>query len=323
MTEKLAENIYTFPITLPNNPLKWLNSYAIKKTGEGRNLLIDTGFNRPECSEELLAGMRELNLQPEETDVFLTHFHADHSGNAALLQSLGCRILMGSIDYAHLQRYTKKDYREQMAREGMPPEVLEEAFGSAPSSIYASAPFTAETVEDGAELCYGGYRLRCILTPGHTPGHICLYDRKYRLFFSGDHVLFDISPNICANGSVPDILSVYIDSLRRVKNLGVDLCLPAHRTTGNQTLCERVDALIAHHAARLAEAERIVRTDPGLTTYDITGKMHWRIRAKGWDEFPAGQRIFAIGEARAHLDALRAQERISCVTDERGVSRWY
>ena len=27
-------------------------------------------------------------------------------------------------------------------------------------------------------LSYGGHDLKCILTPGHTPGHMCLYDEK-------------------------------------------------------------------------------------------------------------------------------------------------
>jgi hypothetical protein len=31
--------------------------------------------------------------------------------------------------------------------------------------------------------------------PGHSPGHIGLYERKHRLFFCGDHILDRITPN--------------------------------------------------------------------------------------------------------------------------------
>lgn len=323
MSEKITENIYTFPIELPQNPLKWLNCYVIKSTGSGRNLLIDTGFNRPECSEALLAGMRELELKPEETDVFLTHFHADHSGNAALLQSLGCRIIMGRVDYEHMLGYRRIDVRNQMLREGMPEAIMDDVFGHNPAAIYVSGPFTAETVEDGDTLCYGGCRLQCIETPGHTQGHMCLYDSDHGLIFLGDHVLFDITPNICSNGRIPDILGIYMNSLRRVRALGDLRCLPAHRGMGTQSLTERVDALISHHEARIAEAEEIVKAAPGLTAYDITGKMHWHIRARNWDDFPPGQKVFAIGEAIAHLDTLVAQSRIKRVTDEAGLVRYY
>ena len=46
MATKIAENLYKQVVPLPNNPLREINAYII--TGE-RNLLIDTGFNRPEC----------------------------------------------------------------------------------------------------------------------------------------------------------------------------------------------------------------------------------------------------------------------------------
>jgi len=75
--------------------------------------------------------------------------------------------------------------------------------------------------------------------------------------------------------------------------------------------------------ARIAEAEEIVKAAPGLTAYDITGKMHWHIRARNWDDFPPGQKVFAISEAIAHLDTLVAQSRIKRVTDEAGLVRYY
>ena len=33
-------------------------------------------------------------------------------------------------------------------------------------------------LSEGDVLEYGGYKLKCILTPGHTPGHMCLYDSE-------------------------------------------------------------------------------------------------------------------------------------------------
>ena len=68
-----ADGIAAFPITLPNNPLKWLNCYVILSNKNTKNLLIDTGFNMPQCQQELLVGMQRLNLTPENTDVFMTH----------------------------------------------------------------------------------------------------------------------------------------------------------------------------------------------------------------------------------------------------------
>jgi glyoxylase-like metal-dependent hydrolase (beta-lactamase superfamily II) len=166
-----------------------------------------------------------------------------------------------------------------------------------------------DPVEDGTILEYGGRKLQCVFTPGHTPGHMCLYDRENEILFSGDHVLFHISPNICRWEGVDDSLGSYLKSLERVKSLPVRHLYPAHREeTGN--LKTRVEELEAHHAKRLLGTKEIVRDNPGLTAYDIAGKMRWSIRAKSWVDFPLTQKFFAVGEALAHLDYLEKRGEI-------------
>ena len=71
-------DIYRLEIPLPGNPLRAVNSYVIK--GGERNLIIDTGMNREECREAIDAGLRELGIDLEITDLFITHMHADHPG---------------------------------------------------------------------------------------------------------------------------------------------------------------------------------------------------------------------------------------------------
>ncbi|MFQ7103276.1 MAG: MBL fold metallo-hydrolase, partial [Anaerovoracaceae bacterium] len=79
MVTKVADNIYKKVVPLPNNPLREINAYIIKGEGQGdKNLLIDTGFNRPECEEALKSAFDELGI--EKTDVFITHLHSDHCG---------------------------------------------------------------------------------------------------------------------------------------------------------------------------------------------------------------------------------------------------
>ena len=121
--------------------------------------------------------------------------------------------------------------------------------------------------------------------------------------FTGDHVLFDITPNITEWEGVEDSLGDYLESLLRVRNYPVELALPGHRHSGNYQ--ERIGEIIAHHGRRLADTERIIREHPGLTGYEIAGLMKWKIRARSWEEFPATQKWFAVGECFSHLDYLR------------------
>ena len=83
----------------------------------------------------------------------------------------------------------------------------------------------------------------------------------------------------------------------------MELLLPAHRAeTGN--LATRVDELTAHHARRVENALETLRREPGLTAYEIAGRMAWSIRCRDWADFPLTQKFFAVGEALAHLDYL-------------------
>lgn len=84
---------------------------------------------------------------------------------------------------------------------------------------------------------------------------------------------------------------------------------PAHRAeTGD--LRQRTAELKAHHARRLEDTLRTVEKAPGLTAYQIAGRMRWSIRCRNWADFPLAQKFFAVGEALAHLDHLEAQGRV-------------
>ena len=83
MYTHIEGNIYLIPVPLPDNPLRNLNSYVIRAEGGGRHLLIDTGFRRDECRDALLAGLGELDVRLEDTDIFLTHLHSDHTSRTA------------------------------------------------------------------------------------------------------------------------------------------------------------------------------------------------------------------------------------------------
>lgn len=322
--KEVFPGVWTFPIPLPDSPLKWLNCYVIKAYSEGRDLLIDTGFRHPLCLEALKKAMARLELVPERTDVFLTHVHPDHTGNAAYLQKAGCRIFMSAVDYELelRRRHTDFAFRFRLDEGGIPEETR--LLMERNDSISALMPesFNAELVNDGDVLGRGEFELRCLAMPGHSPGHMCLYSPERKLLFLGDHVLYEISPHITALPSAPDALGDYLESLRRLSTLDVALALPAHRNFEGYSLAGRIAELIAHHEARLDETEKIVRSRGGLCAFDIAGLMTWNIRAVSWQDFPPSQQVFAYSETLSHLDYLVKRKRISC-REEAGVKYYY
>ena len=175
-----------------------------------------------------------------------------------------------------------------------------------------------ERVAEGDILQAGDYSLKVVSVPGHTPGNSMLWDEKHGIMFTGDHVLFDISPNITSWYKVKDSLSMYLDSLHKALQYDVKQALPGHRKPGNYR--ERIEELLEHHRRRIAECKKCVESMPGLTAYDIAGHMKWKIRAKNWDDFPPVQQCFAVSECLAHLDYLRNRGE---VRREEKDGRWY
>lgn len=306
MAEQILKNIYRLPIPLKGSPLKELNTYLVKD--DKRSLLIDTGYRNEDCREALFSQLADLDLEPGDVDVLLTHLHTDHTGlcydaageHGKIYISDADRFILGSEEdwSAHWKKSNAR-----MIAEGFPPELLaqlplrdRDPSGAPPLDV----PHIC--LNDGDVLEVGGYRLRCILTPGHTPGHICFWIEEEGIMFLGDHVLFDISPNISIWHGFEDALGKYLQSLKEIQKYEIKYALPAHRGSGDPK--QRVDDLLHHHELRLTEALAALRANPGTTAYELAGKLTWRIRARSWDEFPISQKWFAVGETIAHLDYL-------------------
>lgn len=319
---EIEKGIFTFEIPLPDNPLKWLNCYVIRGEGSERNLLIDSGFHRRECWEALLDGIRELALSPCNTDVLFTHLHSDHTGNGFELSRLGYKIMMGRRDYHRL--FDSVPAWERRARRlGVPDGLLEKIVYQNPGLLYAPQKFETEFLNDGDRLSYGGRRLECILVPGHTPGNLCLYDAENRIMFTGDHILFDITPNIVSWLGFQDSLGAYLESLERIRKYDIRLALPAHRSCGSLTAAERITELQEHHRQRLGEILAAAERLPGADAYELAAQIRWNIHAESWEDFPPGQKWFAAGETQAHLEYLQLRGFLRMEEDESGTCRYY
>jgi glyoxylase-like metal-dependent hydrolase (beta-lactamase superfamily II) len=224
LTEQLSDGVYVIKVPLPGNPLKNINSYVIK--GKERNLIVDTAFNMPECLMAFELGLTVLGVDMRNTDIFLTHLHSDHTGLAASIASPESRVFISREDRVRLENFMEKEYWEQVydvyKSYGFSEKELEEISVSNPASIYMpKIKIKYCDVENGHIIDLGGRKLTCISTPGHTPGHMCLYDEANGILFCGDLMLFDITPNITSWSNFDNPLAQYLNSLNKIKDLDI------------------------------------------------------------------------------------------------------
>lgn len=308
VTEEILPQLHVIKIPLPQSPLKALNSYVI--TSPERALVVDTGFSRSECLAAFEQGLSELHVDLDRTDFFITHLHSDHFGLVSQLVRPGRIVYFNAPDADILRSWTGWDPMIANAqRNGFPADDLKDAIQNHPGYRFIDQlPKEMNLLADGASLAVGDYLFRCISTPGHTSGHLCLYESRKHFLIAGDHLLQDITPNITCWRDSGNPLKNYLESLEKVQALEIDLVLPGHRRRfGNPG--ERIAELKHHHHVRNEEILAILKTGT-RSAYDIAARMTWDLDCPTWEDFPIPQKWFATGEAMAHLRYLQEEGKV-------------
>ena len=308
MIEEISAGLYRVDIPLPGNPLRGLNSYVIK--GRDRNLIIDTGWDRRECREAMLSALQEIGVDLSETDFFITHVHADHIGLLASLLTPNSRIFFNKPEADIIKAQQGWGYMFELAGlMGFPEEELKAVMRNHPVfRYYGNVKLDYTLLKEGDALPVDGYDFRCIETPGHTRGHLCLYEEKSKLLISGDHILAEITPNIQLWSQGINPLQDYLDSLDKVSRLDIELVLPGHRRTIDDCR-RRIGELKEHYRHRADEVLRIL-SEGTKDAYEVAGRMTWDLDCATWEGFPAPQKWFATGEAIAHLKYLEERQEV-------------
>jgi glyoxylase-like metal-dependent hydrolase (beta-lactamase superfamily II) len=306
--EEILTNLYRIEIPLPGSPLKALNSYLVK--GNDRFLLIDTGMNCKECLDEMSVALAKLNVDLKRTDFFITHLHVDHLGLAEKLVTDTSKIYFNKVEASMISNGSKHEEGWDQTdaiylSNGFPPDELKISTDSHPRAHFGlTRPMDFCILKEGDRIPVGDYVFKCIETPGHSPGHMCLYEANKKILVAGDLILFDITPNITYWYNMENSLKSYLESLKKVYHLKVNCVLPGHRSIMSDHR-NRIRELQKHHLDRLNEVLATLR-DGAKTAYQTAPYLTWDIQYKSWELFPAQQKWFAFGETLAHLKYLEA-----------------
>lgn len=278
-------------------------------TGGERFLVVDTGWNQEACLRGMLSGLEEIGVDLDRTDFFITHLHADHMGLVGRLLRKTTRVYLGTADVdtaLSIRRGTEERVRLLVQRylsNGYPEAELRKAVEGHPGFRFSSkVPFELVPLGEGDTVQRGDYSFRCIETPGHSPGHTCLYEPEKKILICGDHILCDITPNITSWPEMEDSLGSYLASLEKVHGLDVDLVLPGHRRVIHDHR-GRIRELREHHRRRLEEVIHALESGE-KTAWEVAQHLTWDLDVRSWNLFPPAQKWFAVGETLAHINHL-------------------
>lgn len=166
-------------------PATHTNSYAV---GRQDVVLVEPATPYEDEQREWIAWAREFASTGRRLVALLaTHHHPDHVGGAALLaRELGLPIWAHELTAARID-----------------------------------AP-VARRLADGDAVVEGWTALH---TPGHAPGHVCLFEPKSRTAIVGD-MIASVGTILIAPGDGD--MQVYLEQLARLAKLDAFVALPAH-----------------------------------------------------------------------------------------------
>ncbi len=323
MTEVFT-GIHKLQTEIPNSPLGHINSYLVQ--GEDGPILIDTGWNTEEAFQSLTGQLNEIGVALQDIrQIVITHVHPDHYGLVDRLREFSsAEIRLHPLEkeiitfrYLHTEEYLRR-MQQWLRTNGVPADLVSAAWGMPLDTTKLVPALPAiSLLQEGDTISTGKFDLRVVWTPGHSPGHICLYESKQKILFSGDHVIPGITPNISlspSSGANP--LGDFFSSLDKVKALDVSLVLPGHaEPLGN--LAKAIETVVHHHDFRIGEMLRALSTGP-KTAYDVSTEMTWMLDEGGtaFQNLTPRNKSLAIMEALAHLEAMRIDGRVKKYTRE-------
>lgn len=304
--ELIAPGVHSVPVAFPQNPMRYTLSYVLLDDDEC--VVVDPGFDSDEGHGQLLGALARLDVGPKEiSGIVATHFHTDHLGMAArLVRGSGAWVALGEDERRNISAF--QDAHEESALDrarmrtwGVPEERVAEAAMSPQGLLDMRLLADADRrLGDGDTLSVAGRNWRIMETPGHTPGHICLWDDDGELVLTGDHILPRISPNVSLEiRGDTDPLRHNIESLRRIAGNDHYEACPAHeyrfRGVGG-----RARVLEAHIAERSREVLDVL--DQGASTvHEVARQLTW---SRGWESLGQLQFRLALSESAAHIRYL-------------------
>jgi glyoxylase-like metal-dependent hydrolase (beta-lactamase superfamily II) len=330
---EVAPAVHRLALPLGIHGVPTVSAYLLH--GDGGDVLVDCGVAasgpphpgssgaEPDPCGALDAALRVAGSRIEQVaTLVVTHAHIDHFGLAGeVVRRSGGQLWMHEATGLDVEKYRDPDEAVDrrmlmLADHGLYGRELTESS----EGLYDWMPAmpsigTPDRRLVGGELVDVGDRSwEVVHTPGHSPGHVCLFSATDRVLCSGDHLLQITSPPVTfERGFARDPMGDYLESLERVVALEPELVLPGHGPPFRDGA--RRAASIARGKRRRLDRVRAMVTESERTVAELT-------EALFHIEMTGAQRHFAMAEILADLAFHEARGILERTRAPDGTFRW-
>jgi glyoxylase-like metal-dependent hydrolase (beta-lactamase superfamily II) len=207
-----------------------------------------------------------------------------------------------------------------MLRNGIPEEVVVALRGvSASFRAWGAKARVTRPLADGGTLDLRDRTFKVFHRPGHSPTDTIFWDADRRILLAADHLIAHISSNALIHrpldGSTerPHSLEIYIESMRKTRELPAELVLSGHGVpiTDHRAL---IDSRLAGHERRAKKIHRLIRDSGPISAYDLAQDL--------WGNVAVTQAFLTLSEVIGHVDLLLRDGRVGETVGGDGVVRF-
>jgi len=282
--------------------------------------LVDTGPNSGKSLDELDHQLADLGRSIADIElVVLTHQHIDHLGLVEIIvDRSGADVAAIDVVVPFVENFgddieaDDKFAASLMLRHGIPEDVVV-ALRSVSRSFRAWGAKAKVTrpLHDGEKLELRDRSLEVQHRPGHSPSDTVFWDADREILVCADHLIGHISSNplisrpLDGSEERPHALMIYIDSLRKTRELPARILLPGHGEpiTDHRAL---IDERFALHRKRAEKIHGLVSERP-RTAYEIAQEL--------WGNVAVTQAFLTLSEVLGHMDLLADEGRVREIGD--------
>lgn len=191
----------------------WEETHCYLLNGSSRSLLIDTGLGICNIHDEVI------KLTDKPVTAAATHIHWDHIGGHKYFPDFCANS--EELDWLNGKFPLSAEAIKRMVTDC---RELPDEYDVNGYMIFQGTPARVLTDHDTIDI--GGRSIEILHTPGHSPGHMCFWEKERGYLFTGD-LVYKGTLFACYPSTDPD---AYLASLEKIAALPVQRVFPAHHS---------------------------------------------------------------------------------------------